>query len=64
MRQGLASRFEGLPDVHYGDEEHFVDADRKTGISRWTLTGTTGDFYSFRDGKVICRDSTGKLLSE
>jgi hypothetical protein len=53
-----------LPDVHYGDEEHFVDADRKTGISRWTLTGTTGDFYSFRDGKVICRDSTGKLLSE
>ena len=30
VRQGLASRFEGLPDVHYGDDEHFVDraADR------------------------------------
>jgi ketosteroid isomerase-like protein len=26
VRQGLASRFEGLPDVHYRDEEHFVDA--------------------------------------
>ena len=35
VRQGLASRFEGLPDVHYGDAEHFVDGD--TGISKWTL---------------------------
>ena len=61
VRQGLASRFEGLPDVHYGDEEHFVDADRQTGISKWTLTGTTRDgkrvevrgcdFYTFRDGR-------------
>ena len=24
--QGLAARFEGLPDVHYGNAEHFVDA--------------------------------------
>jgi steroid delta-isomerase-like uncharacterized protein len=72
VRQGLASRFEGLPDVHYGDEEHFVDADRKTGISKWTLTGTTRDgkrlevrgcdFYSFRDGKVIRKDSYWKIV--
>ena len=41
VRQGLASRFEGLPDVHYGEAEHFVDGD--TGISKWTLTGTTRD---------------------
>jgi ketosteroid isomerase-like protein len=47
VRQGLASRFEGLPEVHYGDEEHFVDADRKTGISKWTLIGTA------RDGKRL-----------
>jgi hypothetical protein len=27
-RRRLASRFEGLPDVHYGDQARFVDADR------------------------------------
>ena len=25
VRDALATRFEGLPDVHYGDGEHFVD---------------------------------------
>ena len=59
-------RFEGLPDVHYGGAEHFVDASAMTGISRWTLTGTTSqgtrlevqgcDFYTFRNGKVIRKD--------
>jgi ketosteroid isomerase-like protein len=39
VREGLAGRFRGLPDVHYGDATHFVDGD--TGISKWTLTGTT-----------------------
>ena len=39
VRETLAGRFQGLPDVHYGDATHFVDAD--TGISKWTLTGTT-----------------------
>jgi ketosteroid isomerase-like protein len=72
VRRGLASRFEGLPDVHYGGEEHFVDADRQTGISKWTLTGTTPegrrvevrgcDFYSFRDGEVIRKDSYWKIV--
>ena len=72
VRQGLALRFEGLPDVHYGKEEHFVDSDRKTGISRWTLTGTTGegrrlevrgcDFYTFQDGQVTCKDSYWKIV--
>ena len=38
VREALAGRFQGLPDVHYGDATHFVDAD--TGISKWTLTGT------------------------
>ena len=72
VRQGLASRFEGLPDVHYGNEEHFVDEKRQTGISKWTLTGTTRDgkrlevrgcdFYSFRDGKVTRKDSYWKIV--
>jgi ketosteroid isomerase-like protein len=72
VRDALATRFDGLPDVHYGDAEHFVDAGADTGISKWTLTGTTRegrrvevrgcDFYSFRDGKVVRKDSYWKVV--
>jgi ketosteroid isomerase-like protein len=24
VRKGLAARFEGIPDVHYGEDEHWV----------------------------------------
>ena len=41
VREALATRFEGLPDVHYGTDEHFVNSAADTGISKWTLTGTT-----------------------
>ena len=64
--------FEGLPDVHYGNDEHFVDSSASTGISKWTLTGTTRegmrievrgcDFYTFRDGKVIRKESYWKIV--
>ena len=66
------SRFEGLPDVHYGNAEHFVDSESQTGISKWCLTGTGRDgkklevwgcdFYSFRAGKVVRKDSYWKLV--
>jgi hypothetical protein len=41
-----------LPDVHYGNAEHFVDDEVDTRISKWCLTGT-GDgtrsrFQAFR----------------
>jgi ketosteroid isomerase-like protein len=72
VRQGLAARFEGLPDVHYGNAEHFVDSESQTGISKWCLTGTARDgkklevwgcdFYSFRAGKVVRKDSYWKLV--
>ena len=72
VRDALAKRFEGLPDVHYGNAEHFVDPAAETGISRWTLTGTTRegarkevqgcDFYTFREGKVIRKDSYWKIV--
>jgi ketosteroid isomerase-like protein len=72
VRKALAGRFEGLPDVHYGNEEHFVDAAANTGMSKWTLTGTRRDgqrievwgcdFYSFRGGKVIRKDSYWKIV--
>lgn len=71
VRQALAGRFQGLPDVHYGDATHLVAGD--TGISKWTLTGTTAegrrvevrgcDFYSFRDGLVVRKDSYWKIVA-
>jgi ketosteroid isomerase-like protein len=72
VRAALATRFEGLPDVHYGNDEHFVDADANTGMSKWTLTGTARDgtrtevwgcdFWTFRDGKVTRKDSYWKIV--
>lgn len=72
VRDALATRFAGLPDVHYGNAEHFVDDNADTGMSKWTLTGTTRegarievrgcDFYSFRDGQVIRKDSYWKIV--
>ena len=72
VRKALATRFEGLPDVQYGDEQHFVDNSANTGISKWTLTGTRRDgqrievwgcdFYTFREGKVVRKDSYWKIV--
>jgi steroid delta-isomerase-like uncharacterized protein len=73
VREALATRFTGLPDVHYGDAEHFADDSAGTGMSKWTLTGTTRegarievrgcDFYTFRDGQVIRKDSYWKIVA-
>jgi ketosteroid isomerase-like protein len=72
VRAALATRFAGLPDVHYGNAMHFVDAEAETGISKWTLTGTTRDgarkevhgcdFYTFREGAVARKDSYWKIV--
>ena len=72
VRKALATRFEGLPDVHYGEGEHFADPSADTGMSKWTLTGTARDgtrtevrgcdFYTFRDGKVVRKDAYWKIV--
>jgi ketosteroid isomerase-like protein len=72
VREGLALRFEGLPDVHYGDAEHFVDIEAQIGISKWRLIGTGRegnrvevrgcDFYTFRAGQVTRKDSYWKIV--
>ena len=72
VRAALATRFEGLPDVHYGNAEHFVDETAQAGMSKWTLTGTTRegkmievrgcDFYTFRNGQVTRKDSYWKIV--
>lgn len=70
VRRGIMSRFETTPDVHYGELENFENGN--TGISKWLLTGTTRegemvrvrgcDFYTFRDNKVIRKDSYWKIV--
>jgi ketosteroid isomerase-like protein len=70
VREGLRSRFAGIPDVHYGDDRHWVAGDR--GCSEWLLTGTTTegeriavrgcDLFAFRDGMIVRKDSYWKIV--
>jgi ketosteroid isomerase-like protein len=70
VRKGLAARSEGLPDVHYRDNENWVSGNH--GVSRWTLTGTTKDgkkikvrgcdLLEFKDGKIVRKDSYWKIV--
>jgi ketosteroid isomerase-like protein len=70
VREGLDSRFKGLPDVHYGEDRHWVSGD--LGVSEWLLTGTTPegqkvrvrgcDHWEFRDGKIVRKDSYWKIV--
>lgn len=72
VRAGLASRFKGLPDVHYGEDRHWIAGNMV--VSEWLLTGTTPegnsvrvrgcDHYEFRDGKVIRKDSYWKIVEK
>ncbi len=67
---GLAKRFAGIPDVQYGDDQHWVCGE--FGVSEWTLTGTSTsgqrievrgvDLLEFAQGKVIRKDSFWKIL--
>lgn len=72
VKKGLMGRFESTPDVHYSDVEHFVSG--RCGMSRWLLTGTKldgemvrvrgCDFYTFRDGLVVRKDSYWKIVEQ
>jgi steroid delta-isomerase-like uncharacterized protein len=70
VRRGLAARFEGIPDVHYGDDDHFACGNR--GVSEWTISGTTVegerievrgcDLWTFGDDDRLARkDSFWKI---
>jgi len=72
IREALAGRFKGIPDVHYGEDIHWISAEGDRGLSEWTLTGTTTsrvklkvrgcDLWEFRNGKVIRKDSYWKIV--
>jgi ketosteroid isomerase-like protein len=70
VREGLATRLAGIPDVHYGDDTHRMAGD--LGVSTWLLSGTTRtgeavrvrgvDLLGFRDGKIVSKDSYWKIV--
>ena len=72
VREALASRFKGIPDVHYGEDLHWISAEGDRGVTEWTLTGTTTsglnvkvkgcDLWEFRNGKVTRKDSYWKIV--
>ena len=70
VRRGLAARFQGIPDVRYGDDDHFACGAR--GVSQWTLRGTTVDgghvevrgcdLWTFGPGgQIVRKDSFWKI---
>jgi steroid delta-isomerase-like uncharacterized protein len=70
VRAGLAKRFQGIPDVHYGDDRHWACG--SFGVSEWTLTGTSlsgkrlnvrgVDLLEFSDGRITRKDSFWKIV--
>lgn len=70
VRKGLATRFEGLPDVHYGNDRHWVLGE--FGVSEWTLTGTPKsgeptevqgcDHFEFENGRIAVKNSFWKII--
>lgn len=73
VRAALATRFEGLPDAHYGEDAHWACGE-DFGVSEWTLTGTRPsgerlavrgvDLLEFRGGAVVRKDSFWKMVDE
>ena len=65
VREGFAARFAGIPDVHYGEDEHWAWGDHA--VSRWLLTGTSTsgekvrvhgcDLFDLEDGRIRRKDS-------
>ena len=68
VRQGFQARFDGIPDIHYGDGRHWACGDR--GASEWTIRGTQADgepievrgcdLFEFTEGKISRKDSYWK----
>ena len=72
VRKGFQARFDGIPDIAYGDDRLGHADDR--GVSEWTIRGTsvTGesievrgvDLSSFTDAKISRRTPSGRSSTE
>ena len=71
VRAAFASVWEKYPDAQWRKPSHFVAGNR--GVSEWTFTGTDRggvrvevdgcDIFTFRDGKILVKDSYRKMRS-
>lgn len=59
VREILTYRFGWLPDMHYGEEEHFAMG--KFGVSRWVITGNSveGDRIEVQGCDLMALDDRG-----
>jgi ketosteroid isomerase-like protein len=70
VREGVQSRFDGLPDVSYEDGGHWICGNHA--VSKWTLRGTQPDgvrvevrgcdLLELADGKITHKDSFWKII--
>ena len=70
VQEGIQARFDGIPDIHYGDERHWSCGDR--GVSEWTIRGTQldgesievrgCDLFEFNGDKIRRKDSFWKIV--
>jgi len=68
VREGYAKAWKDFPDAQWNDAHHFVSGDR--GVSEWVFTGTRADskrvevagcdVFTFRDGKILIKNSYRK----
>ena len=69
VREGIRSRFEGIPDIRYEDDRHWVCGERA--VSEWTIRGTQRngepievrgcDLLEFTGGLISRKDSYWKI---
>lgn len=68
VRRGYSKSWEDFPDAQWNDASHFVSGDR--GVSEWVFRGTKAngkqaevagcDIFTFRDGKIVVKNSYRK----
>jgi len=66
----LRARYEVIPDMRWVDMRHWLFGDKA--LSEWTVQGTTAsgerlyylgcDLWTFRDGKVVKKDTYWKYI--
>ena len=72
VREAIAGRFKGIPNVHYSDATQWVAGDR--GVSEWLLSGTktSGEsvkvriciLWEFKYGKISRMDTYWKIVEQ
>jgi ketosteroid isomerase-like protein len=70
IRQALADRFKQIPDMRWEHKEYVIAGDRA--LSVWTVKGKGADgealdyqgcdIYTFRDGKIVAKDTYWKIV--